>query len=98
MNTPVDLTTVYTAKSPFDAQVVTGVLQNVGIPVYVGSQMLNDEFAASRRLVGLTAVDVQVRKKDVELARAALELRAESAALLDDENFDPGDPIPGETD
>ena len=86
-----DISVVTVAKTPFDAQVIAGVLRGADIPVYVGGRMLTDEFALAQALANLQRVEVKVPTSRLDDARNALKAADESAKLLDDPDFDPGE-------
>jgi hypothetical protein len=87
-----DVEIVTTARSPFDAEVIAGVLREAGIPVFIGGQSLNDEFALSQALANLISVEIQVPSDRMDQARKALTEADASSKLLDDPGFDPGKP------
>ena len=87
-----DVVTVATARSPFQARVLAGILDGAGIPCYVAGQMLTDEFAMSQTLMNLQRVDVQVPGSRVDDALEALAAARAAGAQLDDASFDPGPP------
>lgn len=85
-----EIVLLMTAKTTFDAKVIAGVLNGAGIPVFIGGNLLNDEFAVSRALANVSQVDLYVQATRLEEARQALREADESARLLDDPSFDPG--------
>lgn len=60
------------AKSPFEAKIIAAVLDDAGIPAFVASGMLADEFALSQRMMNLQGVKVQVAEENLEKAEEAL--------------------------
>jgi hypothetical protein len=79
------LVVFHTARTPFEASVIAGVLQDAGIPCFVAGTALNDEWAASQRLMNTLGVDIQVRESDREAALRALAAAKESGKLLEGE-------------
>lgn len=61
------------ARSRTEAQVITAVLRANEIPVHVAGELLADEFAASQRLMGLQAMDIEVPESLAEKARSILQ-------------------------
>ena len=78
------------ANSPGEAQVIVAVLRSAGIPAFVGGQLLQDEFAASQRLLGLQGVDIQVPEEARVRAMAVLAEARRDGRHLD--RFDDEDP------
>jgi len=79
------------AKSPFEAKIIAAVLDDAGIPAFVASGMLADEFALSQRMMNLQGVKVQVAEENLEKAEAALAAAKRSGEeLLKDVDTDDG--------
>lgn len=60
-------------KSASEAQVVASLLRGAGIPVYVGGQMLQDEFGVAQRVMNLQSASVEVPRELEEKAFRILE-------------------------
>ncbi len=54
------LVEVATARNHSEALIIAAVLRSAGIPTYIEGAQLQDEWAASRRLLGLLSGRVQV--------------------------------------
>lgn len=81
-----DLVEFCVAKTPFEAQVIAGVLQEAGIPTYVSGSLLTDEFALSQQLMGLQNATVQVPKDRLQDAETAIaEAKAAGKKMTEDE-------------
>jgi hypothetical protein len=78
------------AKTPFDAQVIAGVLGAAGIPCYVGSSLVPDISAIADTLMENQHAVIQVPADRLEDARQAMREADEASHLLDDPSFDPG--------
>ena len=87
-----NIATLITAKSPFEAEVIAGVLHEAGIPAYVAGKSLQDEFALSQVLANLQSVAIQVPADRIEEARKVLAEADESSKILERDDFDPGKP------
>lgn len=74
-------TVVFVAQTPFEAQVVAGVLAAAGIPVQVEPGLRADEFAISQRLMNLEGVRVFVPADRLDAARAAIASARAEASL-----------------
>ena len=77
-----ELVDLVQAKSPFEAQVIVGVLHAAGVAAYVQGGLLADEFAMSQQLMNLRSVAVQVPAAQAELGRQALAEAHEAGELL----------------
>ena len=86
-----DVVDLLVAKTPFDAQVVAGVLHEAGIQAFVGGQMLSDPVAVSESLTNTREVRIKVPADKLEAARDALKAADNASHLLDDPGFDPGE-------
>ena len=73
----------HTARTPFEASVIAGVLEDAGIPCFVAGALLTDEWAASQRLMGTLGVEIQVRESDRDAAQRALAAAKASGTLLE---------------
>ena len=80
-----DLVDLHNAKTPFEAQVIAGVLRDAQIEVYVASGLLTDEFAVSQRLMNLQGVAIRVRREDLDRANEALEAARAAGRQFDEE-------------
>ena len=80
---PLDLVELHVARTPFEAQVIGGVLRSAGVPCYVGGTQLNDEFAASQRLANLQTCDITVLRSDLDRAKEALAEAKRAGELLE---------------
>ncbi len=80
-----DLVDLKTAKTPFEAQVIAGVLRDAGIKVYVAGGLLTDEFALSQQLMNLQSVAIRVQRSDVDRANEALEQAKEAGRQFDED-------------
>ncbi|MCA8955773.1 MAG: hypothetical protein KDC87_06855 [Planctomycetes bacterium] len=68
------------ARTPFEAQVVAGVLRSAGIPVLINGSLCQDDFAISQALLNRVGTDVRVPPDRVEDALAAIaQARSEAA-------------------
>ena len=76
------------AATPFEAQVIAGVLRDAGVPAYVEGQQLTDEFAMSQTLMNLQGVRIKVPKRDLERAREALAAARRAGERLAQEESD----------
>lgn len=86
-----DLVDLHVAKTPFEAEVIAGVLRDAGIPVYVAGEELNDEWALSQRLMNLQGVVVTVPRDRVEEARQVLDEAREAGRMMDVDQDDGGE-------
>lgn len=95
--------TIRSASTPFEARIFAAVLEGAGIPCYVDSGLLNDEFAMSQQLMNQLGVRVRVpaalRQEAEEVLTAAApddeELAAEAMAATPEESTADAD-APGE--
>ena len=81
---PLDLVDLHVARTPFEAQVIAGVLRSAGVPAYVAGAQLTDEWAISQTLANLRSCDITVRRVDLERARDALAEAKRAGELLED--------------
>jgi hypothetical protein len=81
--TELELVIVATARSPQVAQVIASLLREAKVPAYVAGTLLQDEWAASQKLLGTLSSDIQVRKQDVERAKKVLDAAREAGRELD---------------
>ena len=81
-----DLLAFGSATTPFEAQVIAGVLRDAGVPAYVSGGMLTDEFALSQTLLNLQQVEIQVLRCDLGRAQAALAAAKEAGKQLDSDD------------
>ncbi|MBK8975649.1 MAG: DUF2007 domain-containing protein [Planctomycetes bacterium] len=86
-----DIVVLMAGRTPFEAQVIAGVLAGAGIPVYVDGALLTDPVAVSATVTNTEQIDIHVPADRLEAAREALRASSEAAHLLDDPEFDPGD-------
>ena len=93
MATDSELSLLVQANTPFEAQVIAGVLHDEGIVAQVEGQLLADEFAVSQRLMNLQGVRIFVRTEDLERAKRALEAAKQAGRAMDEEAEPPG-PVP----
>jgi hypothetical protein len=77
------------ARSPAEAQVVAALLRAAGIPFYIEGRLLQDEFALSQALMGLTRARVEVPADRLQEARALLE-QARRDGTTDPDRGGPG--------
>lgn len=77
--------TLEIAHSPFEAQVIVGVLQEANIPAYISGQVLTDEFAMSQALMNLAQVEIQVPRSKLGEARAVLAAARRSGEDMDED-------------
>jgi len=77
--------TLEIAHSPFEAQVIVGVLQEANIPAYISGQVLADEFAISQALMNLAQVEIQVPRSKLGEARAVLAAARRAGEDLDED-------------
>ncbi len=68
-----DIVVVATARTPLEAQLIAGILESEGIPVYVAGSLLQDEFAMSQAVLGLSATRIEVPRERLDDARRVLE-------------------------
>ena len=87
-----DLVTLLTATSEFAANSLVIVLQDAGIPAFA--------FSSAQNIFGVTGMSgnllntaVQVRRKDLERAKAALEANRIDSIDIDWDAIDVGDPV-----
>lgn len=85
-----DVVDLLVAKTPFDAQVVAGVLREAGIKTFVAGQLLTDPVAISETLANTREVRIQVPADKLAAARDAMRAADNASHLLDDPGFDPG--------
>jgi hypothetical protein len=71
-----DLVTVSVARMPELAEMTVERLAAEGIPAVVHGANLMDDWAMTRKLAGMLACEVKVRRADLEAAREALGLPA----------------------
>ena len=74
------------AKTPFEARVVAGVLDDAGVPHFVEGGVLADEFATTQRMMNLQSVAVRVPETHLDAAREALEEARKAGELLGDDS------------
>ncbi|MEO0480320.1 MAG: DUF2007 domain-containing protein [Planctomycetota bacterium] len=101
-----DYVTAFVANNPVEAQMIASLLESTGISTYVEGAVLNDEFAASRRLANTMGVEVRIPSSQADRARLVLAdyeadrdevdpetLAQEALSAADPEVFDatPGD-------
>ncbi len=79
-----------TAKTTFEMGGLVGILKGAGVPVYANTGLLSDEFASAQALMNM-GTEIRVRSADRQRAEAALRVADEASALLDSEDFDPGE-------
>lgn len=60
------------AKTPMEAMIIKGLLDQAGIEAKILGDELTDEFAASQALMNLNAVKIEVAADDAERARAII--------------------------
>jgi hypothetical protein len=77
-----EIVVLETAPSPSVATIVVALLQAEGIPAYVNGSLLQDEFALSQRLLGLSAVEIQVPADRLAEAREVLAAAREAGGEL----------------
>ena len=83
-----DLVDLEPAKTPFEAQVIAGVLREAGLAVYVAGSLLTDEFALSQALMNLQGVAIRVRREDLDRANEVLEQARAAGRQFDEEQSD----------
>ena len=71
------------APNEFIAELLVGILREAGIPAFTVGENLQDEFAASQRLIGAVGCTVYVPRTEVDRARAVL-AEARAAGRLED--------------
>jgi hypothetical protein len=86
-----DLVDLERAHTPFEAEVIAGVLRDAGIAVYIEGRQLTDEFALSPQLLNLQGVIVKVRATEVERAREALAAAREAGRSAGEAAADPAE-------
>lgn len=79
-----DLVELKQAKTPFEAEVIAGVLQDAGIKAYVEGRQLTDEFALSQQLMNLQGVSIKVGRADLDSARDALAAAKRAGRHMDE--------------
>jgi putative signal transducing protein len=80
-----DIVVIARAKTPMQAQLIVSILRAEGIPAYVGGALLQDEFAMSQALLGMSGTTIEVPRDCADEARRVLaEARASGGSLGDD--------------
>jgi len=83
---PVELVEFHRARSPWDARIVAAIMEDAGIPAFVGDSLLTDEFAMSQQLMNLQDVCVRVPSDRVFEARTALAAAHKAGEMLNEDS------------
>jgi hypothetical protein len=84
MSAEKDIVVVATARTPMEAQLIVSILESEGIPAYVGGSLLQDEFAMSQAMLGLSATTIEVPRQRLDEAKRALDAARDSGHFLSD--------------
>lgn len=79
-----DMVDLASFPNPTTAQIVKSILEDAGIPVYVQGENLTDEWAASRQVMNIMSVTVQVPSDRLEEARRVVEEARAAGEDLDE--------------
>lgn len=78
-----ELTWLDIARTPFEARIILGILEEAGIPAYIDGTSLADEVAVSRLLMNAAGVRIQVRQVDLDAAVQAIAAAKAQAPQLE---------------
>lgn len=73
-----DTVVVHQARTPFEAQIVAGLLRQAGIPAQIEGSNALDEFTMSQRMMNLDSIEVRVPTDYLEEARERIEAAREA--------------------
>jgi len=79
---PEEIVVLERAPSTVIAEMIVSALQSAGIPAYVKGKFLQDEWAVSQRVLGLSGVEIQVSRSRLEEAKELLAEMREAGRIL----------------
>ena len=86
MGHPDETALLVSARTPFEAKVISGLLASAGITVVSNLDLRNDEFAMAQSLMNLTGVDVYVAEEELDEAKRVLADARDSGQVLEAES------------